>query len=105
MRAGIPIKAGVSKDSRVRTNKMSSTEPAAGVKSRNVTRRKVCQVFAPDIIADSSNEGSIDLKAAAIIRNASGTWPTACTQIIPGREKTLNGADCNLKRDLSHILR
>jgi hypothetical protein len=76
MRAGMPINAGVSKDSKVRTNKMSSTEPAVGISKRKVTRLKVCQVLAPDIIADSSRDGSMDLKAAVIMRNANGTWPT-----------------------------
>ena len=71
----MPINAGVSKDSSVRTNKMSSTEPAVGINKRSVTRLKVCQVLAPDIIADSSKDGSMDLKAAVIMRNASGTDP------------------------------
>src|ERR1043166_7278649 len=89
----MPIRAGVSNDSKVRTKRISSTEPAVGIKRRNVARRKVCQVLAPDIMADSSNDGSIDLNAATIMRNANGTCPTEWTQIIPGREKTLNGAD------------
>src|SRR5688500_14556099 len=93
MRAGMPISAGVSKDSKVRTNKINSTEPAVGINNRSVTRRKVCQVLAPDIIADSSKEGSMDLNAATISRNARGTWPTEWTQIIPGKENTLNGGD------------
>src|ERR1051325_5060972 len=93
MRAGMPISAGASKDSNVRTNRINSTEPAVGINKRKVMRLKVCQVPAPDIIADSSREGSIDLNAATISRNASGTCPTECTQIMPGNEKTLNGAD------------
>jgi len=55
---------------------MSTTEPAVGINKRKVTRLKVCQVLAPDIIADSSNDGSIDLNAAVMIKNASGTCPT-----------------------------
>src|SRR5215203_4542918 len=94
MRAGMPINAGVSNDSNVRTNRISSTEPAVGINNRNVTRRNVCQVLAPDIIADSSKEGSMDLNAATINKNANGTCPTECTQIMPGNEKTLNGGDC-----------
>src|SRR5919109_671191 len=100
----MPISAGVSKDSKVRTNKISSTEPVVGISKRNVTRRSVCHVLAPDIMADSSNEGSIDLKAATIIRKASGTWPTEWTQIIPGSEKTLNGGDCKPKRCINQTL-
>src|SRR5215203_5189006 len=98
MRAGMPISAGVSKDSSVRTNKISNTDPAVGASKRKVIRLTVCQVLAPDIIADSSKDGSIDLNAAVIIKKASGTWPTEWTQIIPGREKTLNGADCRPNR-------
>src|SRR5262249_24405712 len=105
MRAGMPIKAGVSKDSRVRTNKISSTEPAVGINRRSVTRLKVCQVLAPDIIADSSKDRSMVLKAAVIMRNVKGTWPTECTQIIPGSEKTLNGAESKPKRVFSQTLR
>src|SRR3954454_748026 len=101
----MPIKAGVSKDSNVRTNRISSTDPAVGISRRSVTRRKVCQVLAPDIIADSSSDGSIDLNAATIIRNASGTCPTEWTQIIPGNENTLKGADCQPNRFMSHTLR
>src|SRR5258706_13205260 len=105
MRAGMPISAGVSKDSSVRTNKISSTDPAVGKSKRSVTRRKVCQVLAPDIIADSSSDGSIDLNAATIIRNANGTCPTECTQIMPGSENTLNGADCKPNRLISQTFR
>src|SRR6266850_1274229 len=105
MRAGMPISAGVSKDSKVRTNKMSSTDPAVGINKRKVIRLKVCHVPAPDIIADSSKDGSIDLKAATIIRKAKGTCPTECTQIMPGREKTLNGGDFTPNRLMSQTLR
>ena len=105
MRAGMPISAGVSKDSSVRTNNISTTDPAVGISSRRVTRRRVCQVFAPDIIADSSRDGSIDLNAATIRRNARGTWPTECTQIIPGSEKTLKGGDWRPKRFINQTLR
>src|SRR5215204_5296903 len=105
MRAGMPIRAGVSNDSRVRTNKMSSTEPAVGISNRNVTRLKVCQVLAPDIIADSSNDGSMDLNAAVIIKKASGTCPTEWTQIMPGKEKTLNGGDRRPNSCINQTLR
>src|ERR1700751_5300746 len=105
MRAGIPINAGVSKDSSVRTNRISNTDPAVGISSLKVTRRKVFQVFAPDIMADSSKDGSIDLNAAVIMRNASGTCPTECTQIIPGSEKTLNGGDCRPNKFFNQTLR
>src|SRR5215510_11017564 len=105
MREGMPISAGVSKDSRVRTNKINSTDATVGISKRNVTRRKVFQVLAPDIIADSSSDGSMDLKAATIKRNASGTCPTEWTQIIPGSEKTLNGGDCRPKKYFNHTLR
>ena len=88
-----------------RTNRINSTDAAVGTSKRKVTRRKVCQVLAPDIIADSSNDGSIDLKAATIMRNASGTCPTECTQIIPGREKTLNGMDCRPNKSLNQTFR
>src|SRR5262245_17094392 len=83
--------AGVSKDSRVRTNRINSTDAEVGISKRSVTLRRVCNVFAPDIIADSSSEGSIDLNAATIMRKSSGTCHTEWTQIIPGSEKTLNG--------------
>src|ERR1051325_9412437 len=96
---------GVSNDSSVRTNRISNTEAALGNKSRSVTRLNVCQVFAPDISADSSSDGSIDLNAAAISRNASGTCPTELTQIIPGSEKTLNGADSRFKSAFSQTFR
>src|ERR1044071_10415398 len=89
----MPIRAGVSNDSSVRTNKIKSTDAVVGISKRSVMRLNVCHVPAPDIIADSSREGSIDLNAATINRNASGTCPTECTQIMPGNEKTLNGAD------------
>ncbi len=105
MRAGMPISAGVSKDSKVRTNRMSITEPAVGISKRRVTRLKVCQVFAPDIIADSSKEGSMDLNAATISRNAKGTWPTEWTQIMPGKENTLNGGDLRPNKFISQTLR
>src|SRR2546430_13309989 len=98
------MRAGVSKDSNVRTKRISSTEPAVGINNRNVTRRKVCQVLPPDIIADSSRDGSIDLKAATIMRKANGTCPTECTQIIPGKEKTLKGADSKPKILFNHAL-
>src|SRR5437879_8179719 len=97
----MPISAGVSKDSNVRTNRISSTEPAVGMSKRKVTRRNVCQVLAPDIIADSSREGSMDLNAATISRKARGTCPTECTQIIPGKENTLNGGDLRPNRFVS----
>src|SRR6516225_8116174 len=101
----MPISAGVSKDSRVRTKRISRTDPAAGTSNRNVTRLNVCHAPAPDIIADSSRDGSMDLKAAVIIRKAKGTWPTECTQIIPGREKTLNGGDSRPNKLFNQTLR
>ena len=105
MRAGMPINAGASKDSSVRTNRISKTEPAVGISRRKVTRLNVCQVLAPDIIADSSREGSMDLNAATISRKARGTCPTECTQIIPGKENTLNGGDWRPNRFVSQTLR
>ena len=101
----MPISAGVSKDSRVRTKSISNTEPAVGVNRRNVIRLKVCQVPAPDIMADSSSEGSMDLNAAVIIKKANGTCPTEWTQIIPGSEKTLNGGDLRLNNCINHTFR
>ena len=85
----------------MRTNRISITEPAVGISSLNVTRLNVCQVLAPDIIADSSKEGSIDLNAATINKKANGTCPTEWTQIMPGKEKTLNGADCRPNKFIS----
>src|SRR6266545_4441173 len=105
MCAGMPISAGVSNDSSVRTKRINNTDAAVGTSRRSVMRRNVCQVAAPDIIADSSKEGSIDLKAATIRRNASGTCPTEWTQIIPGKEKTLNGGDCKPKRFISQTFK
>src|SRR3989338_482266 len=105
MRAGIPISAGDSNDSKVRTKRMSKTEPQVGMSRGRVTRRRVCHVPAPDISADSSSDGSIDLKAATIMRKASGTCPTEWAQIIPGREKILNGADSRPKRAINATLR
>ena len=99
------MSAGVSNDSKVRTNRISSTEPQVGISKRNVTRLSVCSVPAPDIMADSSSDGSIDLKAATIMRKASGTCPTEWTQIMPGREKTLNGGDSKPNRAMSQTLR
>ncbi len=99
------MRAGVSKDSKVRTKRMRRTEAEVGINNRSVIRRKVCQVFAPDIIADSSSEGSIDLNAATIMRKASGICPTECTQIIPGREKTLKGADSKPNRYINATFR
>src|ERR1044071_1516251 len=100
----MPIRAGVSNDSSVRTNKIKSTDAVVGISKRSVMRLNVCHVPAPDIIADSSREGSIDLKAATINRKAIGTWPTACTQIMPGSEKTLNGGDFKPKSCISQTL-
>jgi hypothetical protein len=105
MRAGMPMSAGVSKDSKVRTNRMSITEATVGISKRKVTRLKVCQVLAPDIIADSSKDGSMDLNAATMSKNAKGTWPTEWTQIIPGRENTLNGADSRPNRVINATFR
>src|SRR3989338_9717846 len=104
MRAGMPIRAGVSKDSKVRTKRISRTEAEVGISKRSVTRCRVCKVSAPDIMADSSSEGSIDLNAATIMRKASGACPTEWAQIIPGREKMLNGADSNPNRDINATL-
>src|SRR6266508_2316716 len=101
----MPINAGVSNDSRVRTKRINSTDPAVGISKRSVMRLNVCQVRAPDIIADSSKEGSIDLNAATMRRNARGTCPTEWTQIIPGKENTLNGGDFRPNRFVSQTLR
>src|SRR6266508_1525125 len=105
MRAGIPINAGVSNDSSVRTKRIRTTDAAVGISRRKVMRRKVCKVAAPDIIADSSKEGSMDLNAATMRRNANGTCPTEWTQIMPGRENTLNGGDCKPKRFINQTFR
>ena len=72
----MPISAGVSKDSNVRTKRIRSTDAEVGMSKRSVIRRRVCGVLAPDIMADSSSAGSIDLNAATIMRKASGTCPT-----------------------------
>src|SRR5512144_1115367 len=100
----MPISAGVSNDSKVRPKRISRTDPAAGTSSRNVTRLKVCHAPAPDIMADSSRDGSIDLNAAVIMRKTNGTCPTEWTQIIPGKEKTLNGGDSRPKRLFNQTL-
>ena len=65
--------------------RISSADTETGSSSGNVTRSVVLRVLAPDAIAASSSEGSMLLKPADNSRNASGTLPTACTQIMPGR--------------------
>jgi len=53
-----------------RTNKMSSVAKIAGQESLIVIRQTAWEILAPLIMADSSNEGSIERNAEVIIRNA-----------------------------------
>ena len=60
--------------------------------------RRMAEVRAATVRA---NEGSARENAASISRNASGAWPIACTQIMPPREKTSNGAPGSPSRFIS----
>jgi len=54
--------------------------------SRSVTRVNATRGFAPAMTADSSSAGSIERKAADIIRYTRGDQWSPSTQIIPPRE-------------------
>ena len=69
---GSPSSAGTSNDSIARTNRISSVATIAGQVSLRVTRHTTWRMFAPLIVADSSNDGSIARNAAVISRNAIG---------------------------------
>ena len=71
-RAGIPMRAGTSKDSMARTNMMSRVLMMAGLISGSVTRRSVVKVRDPAMIDASSNDMSMERKAADMRRKTSG---------------------------------
>jgi hypothetical protein len=59
---------------------------------------------APDIEADSSNEGSMERNGAAIKRKTTGVQTTPSTKIIPVIVKMFNGELFRLKSSLSPTL-
>ena len=72
MPTGRPSKAGTSKDSIARTNRISSVAKTAGHASGSVMRDATCSTPAPLITADSSSAGSMARNAAVISRKATG---------------------------------
>jgi hypothetical protein len=55
----------------------------------NVTLQKTCQPVLPEVVAASSNEGSIQRKGVAIKRNTIGIHKKLSTSTIPLKEKML----------------
>ena len=81
-----PTSAGTSKDSKAFT-KMSKVKPqSAGSDMRRVTLAKARTGLAPDIIAASSKEASVERSTADISRKVSGTKPMPSINIMPQRE-------------------
>ena len=81
-----PTSAGTSKDSKAFT-KISSMRPhSAGSDMRRVTLPKALRGLAPDIMAASSKEASVERRTDDISRKVSGTKPMPSISIMPQSE-------------------
>jgi hypothetical protein len=84
--AGTPISCGTSNDAIVWMNTSNAAATMAGRASASVTRRNATSPVAPEAIAASSIEGSIEVNVATAMMNAVGATCMACTKIMPGSE-------------------
>ncbi len=84
--AGSAIIAGVSKLSTARTKFKVAAARIAGRMSGKVMRVATPNSPEPRVLADSSNEGSIPLRAAEMMRKAKGVSIKPSTKINPGIE-------------------
>ena len=64
-----------------------------GRSTGNVTRRKVCNAVAPDIVAASSSAGDMPRNVAESCRNTNGAVTKDWQTIRPHMEKTLSGPE------------
>ena len=77
-------------------NTSSAAATIAGRASASVTRRNAVSDPAPEAIAASSIDGSIEVNVATARMNAVGATCIVCTKIMPGSEYTLNGRRCTV---------
>ena len=78
-----PTKAGTSNNSNARAKNRSASAASAGAAMRKVTAPKARSGLAPAMMAASSNDASIERKAADISRNVSGTKPMPSITAMP----------------------
>ncbi len=95
MFAGTPTSCGTSNDAIVWMKIKSPAATIAGRASPSVTLRNAVSPDAPDAIAASSSDGSIDVNVATAMMNAVGVTCIAWMKIIPGSEYALKIRACS----------